>query len=36
MQSLSDQLIDLQADLENEVTEIDVRWANLAKQIETV
>lgn len=36
VQSLSDQLIDLQADLENEVTEIDVRWANLAKQIETV
>ena len=36
VQSLSDQLIDLQGDLENEVTEIDVRWANLAKQIETV
>ncbi|MFN8022803.1 MAG: helicase HerA-like domain-containing protein [Acidimicrobiales bacterium] len=36
VQSLSDQLIELQGDLENEVTEIDVRWAAVAKQIETV
>jgi hypothetical protein len=36
VQSLSDQLIELQGDLENEVTEIDVRWANAAKQITTI
>lgn len=36
VQSLSDQLIELQGDLENEVTEIDVRWAARAKEIETV
>ncbi len=36
VQSLSDQLIDLQGDLENEVTEIDVRWATAAKEITTI
>ena len=36
VQSLSDQLIDLQGDLENEVTEIDVRWSNVAKEIVAV
>jgi hypothetical protein len=36
VQSLSDQLIDLQGDLENEVTEIDVRWSNAARQISTL
>jgi hypothetical protein len=36
VQSLSDQLIELQGDLENEVTEIDVRWATLAKEIQPI
>ena len=36
VQTISDQLIELQGDLENEVTRIDVRWATLAKEITTV
>ncbi len=36
VQSLSDQLIELQGDLENEVTTIDVRWASLAKEVEPI
>jgi len=36
VESLSDQLIDLQGDLENEVTSIDVRWAALAKEIQPI
>jgi hypothetical protein len=34
--SLSDQLIELQGDLENEVTAIDVRWASSAKEIQPI
>ncbi len=36
VQSLSDQLIELQGDLENEVTSIDVRWAASAKEIQPI
>ncbi len=36
VQSLSDQLIELQGDLENEVTSIDVRWAAAAKEIQPI
>jgi hypothetical protein len=34
--TLSEQLIDLQGDLENEMTAIDVRWSNVAREIATV
>ena len=36
VQGLSDQLIQLQGDLENEMTAIDVRWSQTAKEIGTV
>ncbi len=36
VQSLSDQLIELQGDMENDVTSIDVRWAASAKEIQPI
>ncbi len=36
VQSLSDQLIELQGDMENDVTSIDVRWAGVAKEIQPI
>ena len=36
VQSLNDQLIELQGDMENDVTSIDVRWAGVAKEIQPI
>ena len=36
MNSLSEQLLQLEGEMQDEVTAIDVRWSNVAKQITTL